>query len=77
MVALYFTLHPHEAEEYHREVEAAQEAWERAQLETEQKVYDCVCKMKKDELLDALLRLLFEGPQWQFDEFAKEHLKQH
>ena len=74
MVALYFTLHPDKAQEFGREEREVAEAWERAQIEREQKVYDYVCKMKKDELSDALLRLLFEGPQWQFDEFAEEHL---
>ena len=67
MVALYFTLYPDEAQAFEREEREAAEAWERARIETEQKVYDCVCKMKKDELSDALLRLLFEGSQWQFD----------
>ena len=76
MVALYFTIHPNAAQEFEREEREAVETWEKAQIETEQKVYDCVCRMEKDELSDALLRLLFEGPQWQFDEFAEAHLKQ-
>lgn len=75
MIALYFTLDPHAAQEYDRAEREAAEAWEREQIETEQKVFDCVCGMNRDELQDALLRLLFEGPQWQFDDFAEEHLK--
>ena len=75
MVALYFTLYPHEAEEYHREIEAAQEAWENEQEEIEQKLIDYIRKMGKEKLRDTLLELLFDGPDWQYERFIREHLE--
>lgn len=29
--------------------------------------------MKKGELQEAVLQLLFDGPEWQFDRFAQEN----
>ena len=75
MIALYFTLYPHEAREYYREVEAAQEAWEQEREELEQEVIEYVHKMKKNELVNTLLELLFDGPDWQYEKFVRENLK--
>ena len=50
MIALYFSQFPHAAEKYHREVEAAQEAWENEQEEIRQRLIAHVHKMKKSEL---------------------------
>ena len=75
MVALYFTVYPNKAEEYHREVEAAQEAWENEQEVIEQKLIDYISKMGKEKLRDTLLELLFDGPEWQYEKFVREHLE--
>ena len=75
MVALYFTLYPHVAEEYYGEVMKAQEEWENEQEEIEKKLIDYVHKMKKDELKKILLQLLFDGPEWQYEKFVREHLE--
>lgn len=74
MVALYFTAFPDEAEEYHREVIEAEEEAEREREEEENAVIDYVSKMKKAELQQALLEVLFDGPEWQYDRFIEEHL---
>ena len=75
MVALYFTVYPNKAEEYHREVEAAQEVWENEQEVIEQKLIDYISKMGKEKLRDTLLELLFDGPEWQYEKFVREHLE--
>ena len=67
-VALYFTAFPEEAEKYYREVIEAEE---------EMAVIDRVRKMKKSELQDALLELLFNGPEWQYERFAREQLRDY
>ena len=32
-------------------------------------------KMKKSELQEALLRLLYEGPEWQYDRFIRDNIR--
>ena len=73
MVAVYFTVHPEAAEQFYTEAMAYQEEAE-ARAEA---LYDKVCKyvshMKKSELEEALLRVLFDGPEWQFDHFVRDN----
>ena len=74
-VALYFTAFPEEAEKYYREVIEAEEEAERERVRQETAVIERVRKMKKSELQDALLELLFDGPEWQYERFAREQLR--
>ena len=74
MVALYFTAFPDEAEAFLREYIEAEEEAEREREEEEHAIVEYVCKMKKEELRQALLQVLFEGPEWQYDRFIEEHL---
>ena len=74
MVALYFAAFPDEAENYHDEVIEAEEAAEREREEEENAVIDYVSKMKKSDLQQALLQILFDGPEWQYDRFIEEHM---
>lgn len=74
MVALYFTAFPKEAKRYYDEVIAYEEELERQQSEIEQKLIAHVHRMKKAELCQALLELLFNGPEWQYELFVEEHL---
>lgn len=76
-VALYFTAFPEEAEKYYREVIEAEEEAEREREQQEIAVIERVRKMKKSELQDALLELLFDGPEWQYERFAHEHLRDY
>lgn len=70
MVAAYFTAFPLEAEQY------IAEFWgdDDEQAEFEEQVIQCVLKMKKTELQRALLQLLFDGPDWQYERFVEEYV---
>ena len=73
LVAAYFTVLPEEADKFYAEALAYQEEEEKRQDELSDKVCHYVWHMKKSELQDALLQLLFEGPEWQFDHFVREN----
>ena len=73
MVALYFTVFPEEAKRIYKEAIAAQEEEEKRQEELENKLVTFVSKMKKAELQQALLELLYDGPEWQYERFLREH----
>lgn len=73
MIAVYFTAHPNEAEKFYEETIAYQEEEEQREEELYDKVCHYVWKMKKDEAQQALLELLFDGPEWQFNRFVEEH----
>ena len=74
MVAVYFTAFPTEAEQYIRELEEYWEEEEEREQETEERLIAVVRKMKKSEAQEALLQLLFDGPDWQYDRFVEEYL---
>lgn len=73
MVALYFTVFPEEAKRIYEEAIAAQEEEEKRQEELENKLVAYVSKMKKAELQQVLLELLYDGPEWQYERFLREH----
>ncbi len=73
LVAAYFTVLPEEADKFYAEALAYQEEEEKRQDELSDKVCHYVWHMKKSELQDALLQLLFEGPEWQFDRFVRKN----
>ncbi len=73
IVATYFTVLPKEAEKFYAEAMAYQEEEEKRQEELSDKVIEYVGKMKKVDLCQALLELLFDGPEWQYDRFIREH----
>lgn len=72
IVATYFTVLPKEAERFYAEAMAYQEE-EKRQEEMSDKVIEYVGKMKKADLCQSLLELLFDGPEWQYDRFIREH----
>ena len=74
MVAVYFTAFPAEAQKYIRELEEYWEEEERQEQETEERLVAYVRKMKKGEVQEALLQLLVDGPEWQYDRFVEEYL---
>lgn len=41
----------------------------------EYKVIDYVHKLKKSELEELLLQVLFDGPEWQYDRFIRENME--
>ena len=73
IVARYFTVLPKEAEKFYAEAMAYQEEEEKHQEELSDKVIEYVGKMKKVDLCQSLLELLFDGPEWQYDRFIREH----
>lgn len=72
IVATYFTVLPKEAERFYAEAMAYQEEEEKRQEEMSDKVIEYVGKMKKADLCQSLLELLFDGPEWQYDRFIRE-----
>lgn len=72
-VAVYFAAFPKEAQKFYDEMITYQEEEEKLEEELYDKVCEYVCKMKKSELQQALLELLFDGPEWQYDKFIQEH----
>lgn len=74
MVAVYFTAFPSEAKKYITELRNYWEEEEQRQQEQEDRLIEYVQKMKKSELQEALLQLLFDGPEWQYERFVEEYI---
>ncbi|MEE1053379.1 MAG: SWIM zinc finger family protein [Acutalibacteraceae bacterium] len=75
MIALFFSAFPNEAQKYYESVIKYQEEEEQRQEELEYKVMDYIHKLKKSELEQALLQILFDGPEWQYDKFIREYIE--
>lgn len=82
MIALYFAAYPLAAKQYNEERlayertrEQAEAEAERLQEEQENRVISYVNQLKKPELQEVLLRLLFEGPEWQWERFIREYIE--
>ena len=73
IVATYFAVIPGEAERFYAEAIAYEEEEEKRAEELYDKVRDYVQHMKKSELQQALLQLLFDDPEWQYDRFVREN----
>lgn len=73
MVALYFAVFPEEAQQYIDEVEAYWEEEAQHCEDAEQKLIAYVGRMKTAELQEALLQLLFTGPEWQYERFLDDN----
>lgn len=78
MVAVYFTVFPDEARRIYEtlisdELENEYDEYDDEDDEESSIVIEYVCKMKKSELQQALLQVLFDGPEWQYDRFIEEH----
>lgn len=73
MIATYFTVLPDKAEKFYAEALAYQAQEEKRQEELVHIVRRYVRHMKKSELQEAVLQLLFDGPEWQFDRFVRDN----
>ena len=73
MVATYFAAYPDEAVRFYREYLKAQEEAEQYEEELYDRVQEYVGHMKRNALQQALLELLFDGPEWQFERFVRDH----
>lgn len=74
-VAAYYTAFPKDAEAFYRDVILAQEEEEKRQEATEEQLAATIQKMNKAELQQALCELLFDGPERQFERFARKYLE--
>ena len=75
MISLYFVAYPKAAQKYYDDVIAYQEAEEARQEELEEKIIDYVCKLKKNDLQNLFLELLYNGPEWQYERFIREYIE--
>ena len=73
MMAVYFAAFPKEAQRIYDEMIAYQEEEEKREEVLTDRICQYVWQMKKSEAQQALLELLFDGPEWQFDKFIREH----
>jgi len=73
MMAVYFAVFPEEAQRIYNEAIEYQEQEDKCAEELYEKVRQYVYKMKKSEAQQALLELLFDGSEWQFYRFVREH----
>lgn len=73
MAATFFAVFPDKAESFYRDVVEEREEAEREAEELYEKVVKYVSHMKKEQLVNELLGMLFEGPEWQLDRFAYEN----
>ncbi len=73
-IAVYFKAFPKEAERLYREAVEYEMEEENRQAEIENRLEDYIHKKKKAELEALLLELLYDGPEWQYDRFIRDHL---
>ena len=72
-VAAYFAAFPKAAEAFYAEAMACQQEEEQREEALADQLCAYVAHMKKAELEQALLQLLFDGPEWQYDRFIREN----
>ena len=70
IVATYFSAIPQEAVNFQEEQNRLQEEYEEYQDEIYNKVLKCLHKMKKQELIDELIHVFDNGPEWIYDDFV-------
>ena len=73
-VALYFTAFPDAARQFIEDLRAYEDAEEERTERLEDAVIDYVHSLKKRELEELVLELLFGGPDWQFEQFVDENI---
>lgn len=74
MVAVFFTAFPDEAQKYKAELDSYYEKEEKREAELDDMIQKYIKKLSKTELQEALLQVLYDGPEWQFDRFIREYI---
>ena len=74
MVAVFFASFPDEARKYKAELDAYYEEEEKQEAEPDDMIQKYIKKLSKTELQEALLQVLYDGPEWQFDRFIREYI---
>ena len=77
IVAAYFKIHPEEAERLYREATEYEAEEEKRQAEIADQLPSLIHKMKKSDIESALLQILYDGPEWQYDKFLREYFDIH
>lgn len=75
MVAVFFAAFPDEARKYKAELDAYYEEEEERGAELDDMLQSYIKKLSKSELQEALLQVLYDGPEWQFDKFIQEYIE--
>lgn len=73
IVALYFTVFPNDAEEYKKQADEEQAAYEAWEEKLPELVEAYVCKLSKKELQEQLLDVLFTSDDWVLDRYIRDH----
>lgn len=74
-IAMFFSAFPEEAQRYYKEVVEYEREQERLMEEQENRVIACIEGMTCNQLQRALLQVLFDGPEWQYDKFILEYIE--
>lgn len=74
-IAVYFSTFPEEAQRLLDETLDYQEETEKEQEQLEIKVLNFVRKLKKSELQELFLQMLFDGPNWQYEHFVRDYIE--
>ena len=74
MIAVFFAAFPDEAKKYKAELEAYYEEEEAREAILDDMLLNYIKKLSKAELQEAILQVLYDGPEWQFDRFIRENI---
>ena len=75
MVAVFFAAFPNEALKYKAELDAYYDKEEKREEEISNMLQSYIKSLSKSELQEALLQILYDGPEWQFDRFINEYIE--
>ena len=71
---MYFSVFPAEAKSYIKELESYWDEEEKRHEEEEEAISRFLDQCKKDDLKGIIWQMLFDGPEWQYDNFLREYL---
>ena len=75
MVAVFFAAFPNEALKYKAELDAYYDEEKKREEEISNMLQSYIKSLSKSELQEALLQILYDGPEWQFDRFINEYIE--
>ena len=75
MVAVFFAAFPNEALKYKAELYAYYAEEKKREEEISNMLQSYIKSLSKSELQEALLQILYDGPEWQFDRFINEYIE--
>jgi hypothetical protein len=73
-IAVYFKTFPKEAKKYKKELDDYYEEEEQRYDRIEEELAKHLKKSTKQELMEMVWDLLYEGPEWQFNRFVDRYL---